>query len=348
MTTNVMTGRWFLVWAALAAGCAGGPGAVEGVVIDGSASAEASGEATKGPEGEGAAASEAFGGSGQDKRAEVHLRGESFYPEGVAASKNGTLYVGSYSTGAIDRVPPGSDRALPFIPAPVGLSAAGLLVDDATDSLWACMNDAAGAKPGVVKRYDLKTGKETGSFAAPAGTIVNDMALDAAGNLYVTESTIKTIFRLRPGGSALEAWAQSEAFGGGDITLNGIAFDGKSSLYTVKYMTHELYRVPIGQNGAAGEPVRIEVVPPVEFPDGIKAVDDKTFVVAENDVGKLSLVKVSGKQATKTVIASKLAEPTTLAVVGPNVWVVEGQLSFFFGLPGAPTLPFRLRRFFLP
>ncbi|HEU4407146.1 MAG TPA: hypothetical protein VFS43_17890 [Polyangiaceae bacterium] len=347
--TNVTTRRWVLVGAALAAGCAGGPEPAGGRVIDGAP--EAAGDEAAGDEG--AVASEAApalpGWGLLDKRDEVHLRGEDFFPEGVTASKNGTLYVGSYSTGAIDRVLPGSDRAQPFIPAPAGLSAVGLLADDATGSLWACMNDAAGAAPGFIKRYDLKTGRETGSFALPQGsTVVNDMALDAAGNLYATETVQHVIFRLRPGASALEVWAESDAFGGADFTLNGIAFDGASNLYTVKYLTHELYRVPIGPGGAAGEPVRIEVVPPIEFPDGIKAIDATTFAVAENDVGKVSIVKVSGDRAEKTVLANGLAEPTTLAIVGPNVWVAEGQLSFFFGAPGAPTLPFKLRRFFLP
>ncbi|HEU4533969.1 MAG TPA: hypothetical protein VFS00_07625 [Polyangiaceae bacterium] len=346
MTTSERVRRWCVAWALLVVGCAGGgaePYALEAAGGEG-------GEAPAAPRAEGEASVEAEGAlpAGADRRDEVHLRGEAFYPEGIAVARNGALFVGSYANGAIDRVPPGGERALPFIAPTPGTSAAGLLVDDEREALWACINDAAGVAPGVVKRYRLKTGQPDGAFPLAGGALCNDLALDAAGNLYVTESAIKTIFRLRPGGAALEPWSVSEAFGGGAITLNGIAFDGGSNLYTVKYMTHELYRVPIGPGGAAGEPVRIEVEPPIEFPDGIKAIDATTFVVAENDVGKVSLVKVSGDKAQKTVLANGLAEPTTLALVGPNVWVVEGQLSFFFGAPGSPTLPFRLRRFFLP
>ncbi len=346
MTTSVTARRWVLC-AALAAGCAEGP-AVEPFAAPGAGPGGGEGAgAPAGPGGE--ASAEAQGANKPDRRDEVHLRGETFFPEGVAAARDGTLFVGSYATGAIDRVPPGAEAARPFVAAAPGVAALGLLVDDEAGALWACMNDAAGAAPSRVKRYELKTGREAGSFALPGGAAgANDLALDAAGNLYVTDSFAQVIFRLPAGGSAFEPWAAGGAFGGADITLNGIAFDGASSLYVVKYLTHELYRVPIGPGGEAGEPVRIEVEPPIEFPDGIKALDATTFVVAENDVGKLSVVKVAGDRAAKTVLANGLAEPTTLAIVGPNVWVAEGQLSFFFGAPGAPTLPFRLRRFFLP
>ena len=42
-----------------------------------------------------------------------------------------------------------------------------------------------------------------------------------------------------------------------------------------------------------------------------------------------------------------LAEPTTAAIHDSNAWVVEGQLSYDFGVPGNPTLPFRVKRGFL-
>lgn len=147
----------------------------------------------------------------------------------------------------------------------------------------------------------------------------------------------------------MEPWAQDAAFGGNgaEITLNGIAFDGGSNLYTVKYNTGELFRIAIEADGSAGAVTPIAVDPPLVWADGLKALDDAALLVVENDAGRVSLVDLSGDQGAKTVLANELAEPTTAAVLGDSAWVVEGQLSFWFGYPGEPELPFRVKRVFL-
>jgi hypothetical protein len=46
-------------------------------------------------------------------------------------------------------------------------------------------------------------------FPAPSGpTLLNDLAFDQEGNLYVTDSFQGAIFRIRPGGGAPELWFQ--------------------------------------------------------------------------------------------------------------------------------------------
>ena len=89
------------------------------------------------------------------------------------------------------------------------------------------------------------------------------------------------------------------------------------------------------------------VDPPLVWTDGLKALDATTLVVVENDAGNVSKVTLSGTNGTKTILANKLAEPTTSAIHGGSAWVVEGQLSYYFGVPGAPTLPFHVTRVFL-
>jgi hypothetical protein len=80
--------------------------------------------------------------------------------------------------------------------------------------LFICSIDATFQKPSDVKSFALD-GTIATAVALPAGTLrgtftlganrfCNDMAFDAAGNLYVTDSFSSTVLRLPAGGSALE------------------------------------------------------------------------------------------------------------------------------------------------
>jgi sugar lactone lactonase YvrE len=283
--------------------------------------------------------------TGEGAREELVLAGDSFYPEGIAVAADGTFFVGSFSSGEIVQIRPGQRGSAPFIGAMGGAIAAGMIVDDAKGALWVCALDPMLTAPAVVKRFDTKTAAETGSYAFP-GTVCNDLALDKEGNLYATDSLDKTIYRLPAGGEEVAAWLTDEVFGGdpGVFTLNGIAFDGGSSLYTVKYNTGELFRIAINADGTAGAVTPIAVTPPIAWGDGLKALSADRLLVVENDAGRLSVVDLSGDAGAKTVLADDLAEPTTAAVYKESAWVVEGQLSFYFGVPGEPSLPFRVRR----
>jgi len=281
-----------------------------------------------------------------DTRSQIVLPGETFYPEGIAVAADGTFFVGSYSTGEIARVPPGKRKAVPFRGPMTNAIAAGMIVDDATGSLWVCTLHPELAAPAAVKRFDIATAEETGSYPVPGGTVCNDLALDDEGNLYATDTLNETIYLLPAGGDAVVPWLQHDLFGGaeGEFTLNGIAFDGGSNLYTVEYTSGELYRIALEADGTPGAITPIAVQPPLAWADGLKVLDEDTLLVVENDLGQVSRVDLSGAEGVKTVIAEGLAEPTTAAIRGDSAWVVEGQLSFYFGYPGEPTLPFRVRR----
>lgn len=286
---------------------------------------------------------------GIDPRTEIALPGETFFPEGIAVAANGTFFVGSFSSGEIVKVPPGAPKATPFIAPMNGAVAAGMIVDDEAGTLWVCAVDPMFSAPAAVKGFDIATGKETKSYPFPGGTLCNDLALDKKGNLYATDSFIKTIYKLPAKGAKIEPWLEDALFGGnpGEITLNGIAFDGQSSLYTVKYTTGELFRIAIEADGSPGAITPITVEPPLVWTDGLKALDASTLLVVENDAGNVSRVELSGAKGKKTILANHLAEPTTSAIHGGSAWVVEGQLSYYFGVPGNPTLPFRVKRVFL-
>jgi sugar lactone lactonase YvrE len=274
-----------------------------------------------------------------DPRAAVSLPGETLYPEGIALAADGTMLVGSLREGSIVRVAPEAEAAAaePFAAAGDNgmVSTVGLHADPERGLLWACSSDPGvsprtGTSPPALKSFDLETGDPAGSAELPDGGFCNDIAADREGNLYVSDSFAPRILILRAGESELTTWLNDPAFAGEGFNLNGLAVaDG--ALHAVKYNTGELFRIPIGEDGAAGAP---------EVPDGLRAAGDDLIVV--EGVGRLTRVAPGG---TVTTLAEGLAGPTSVAIAGPDAWVVEGQLGHLFDPDsGAPALPFQVVR----
>lgn len=285
---------------------------------------------------------------------EIVVPGERFFPEGIARGPDGTLFVGSLTSGEIARVAPGATRAEPFIPPPaVGpKSASGLTVDSTRSLLFACYSDLAA--PSAVRAFDLASGSPRGVYELASGAICNDLTLDGAGNLYATDSIGARIFRLPAGGASMAVWSEdasyrvADAGSGLTLTLNGIAWDGQSSIYVVRHDDGQLLRVPIAADGTAGAPRAIAVTPPLSMPDGVTRRAPGSFLIVENG-GTLGVVRVTGETATKHVVTNRLDSPTTTALDGESAWVVEGQVARFVGADPTPVrLPFLLRRVAVP
>ncbi len=191
----------------------------------------------------------------------VSLPGDDFYPEGIAAADDGTLYVGSINTGAIVQVAATGTTAAAFVAAGAvaDRGVVGMVVDDARDLLWFCdssPNAPGGALVGVdlddgtqSVRHDLPNpvpagdadagvdGGDAGDAggAAPRATFCNDVRLTPQNDLLVTDSFGGRIFRI-PSADVLtansaEVWltapqiapANETAFG-----VNGLDFVGGS------------------------------------------------------------------------------------------------------------------------
>jgi hypothetical protein len=161
----------------------------------------------------------------------ITLPGDAFYPEGIAAAADGTLYVGSVNTRVIVQVPADSTTPSVFVPEGVAeRGVIGLTVDDTRNLLWFCDSNPAAAVPGAaivgvslddgteVVRHampnpgsapapDAGTGpdaglvadagaSDAGSAPAPApASFCNDLIVDGTGNLFATDSSGR-IFRV--------------------------------------------------------------------------------------------------------------------------------------------------------
>ena len=276
---------------------------------------------------------------------ELLLPGPAFFPESISAAPGGELFVSSLVTGEIVRIPPGSSTPKTFVPADVNLGTAGVMVDPQRSVLWACAVDLSFQTASQLQAFDLHTGALEASYIMPAGGVCADIAL-ARGDVYVTDTGMGRIVRLttpdREGATrgSLDVWsADPELAGGGPLRINGIAFDGRRTLYTTNYSTGGLFAVGIARSGDAEPAVPIPLDTPMTNPDGIRW-HGRYLYVAENANG---LSRVDPRRRTRTLIDDSLDQPTSLTFAGRHIWITEGQvLRLQAGKPA--NLPFRVVR----
>lgn len=282
----------------------------------------------------------------------IELPGDEYYPDGIAARKDGTLFVASMWTGQIDKIASNTKRPVSFIPPEANKrTALGLLVDEKANRLWVCYWDFHRFMkiPAQLKSFDLNTGNLIATYNYPTGTIGNDLTMDGNGNIYTTCSFTHKIYRLRAGGNRLEVWCDDLELAKGWVkgfSLNGITWDGNSFIYLTRTDNDGFYRVSIKDNGSAGVVQKITVADKqtnIGY-DGIVALDSDTFLVAEFGSNRLTMIKVSDNKGTKQIITTGLDIPTNLAVVDDGVWVVESQLNHMLGLDKTPPkVPFLIK-----
>ncbi|MBJ6759598.1 hypothetical protein JGU66_02410 [Myxococcaceae bacterium JPH2] len=279
----------------------------------------------------------------------LHIPVPDFFPEGIAHANDGTFFVGSYADGRVMRQRPGASWMEPFL-APTGRAVAGMKVHDATHTLWLCDLDLSQATPDQLRAYDSRTGAARGAWAFPAGGLCNDLTLDSQGTVYVTDSFLGVVRRLKPNGKTLETWASDPArfmAPPGVPGLNGIAWaDG--AVYVVKYDSGDLFRVDVRPDGNAGAITAITPNAPIGYPDGIVFQSPGVLLVVDNDNGRFLKLNLSGDSAAVTVLATGFDNPTTVALHDGDAFVVQSQFDHFFGVDVTPPdMPFAVKRVWL-
>jgi DNA-binding beta-propeller fold protein YncE len=121
----------------------------------------------------------------------IDLPSAQAYPESLSSTPDGTLYVGNLAEGGIWRIRPNGKPESWIKPGAFGsASILGVLVDQASNSLWVCSDDLSsmglkipGAGPGsALIGFDLKTGagKVRAQFAGEHN-FCNDIAIGSDG-----------------------------------------------------------------------------------------------------------------------------------------------------------------------
>jgi sugar lactone lactonase YvrE len=169
-------------------------------------------------------------------------------PEGIAAGRGTSLYVGSIPTGAVWKGDARTGRGDVLVPAQDGRSAIGIKVDR-RDRLF-----VAGGATGKAFLYDARTGADLASYqlAAPgAATFVNDVVVTQTA-AWFTDSSAAQLYQLplgRHGALPGQARVRTLPLTGdfqleAGINLNGIvAAHGGRVLLSVQTNTGKLFRI---------------------------------------------------------------------------------------------------------
>jgi len=286
----------------------------------------------------------------------IPLPGARAYPESTTSTPDGTLYIGRLGEGGVVRANPRTgDTTLFVAPGASGSqSITGVFADDASKTLWTCSNDLSslggpsgrGDHISTLKGFDLESGVAKRSVHLPGvHPFCNDIAVDASGAVYVTDSAEPNVLRLRTGASAFEVFASNPQFlpsPNGGAGLDGIAFGSDGNLYVTTYAAGGFFRIDVEQ----GKAVRVTKLSgaPVILPDALRLLDQRCFLLVEG-AGTLDRVDIEGDEFKTAIIRGGFRTPTSVTRVGSTAWVSEGQLSFFFDRSRhnrSPSLPFRI------
>lgn len=181
----------------------------------------------------------------------VALPGNDYYPEGITAAPDGTLYIGSIMQGVIMKVPAGSTQATPFVQKGVARRGViGVTVDTKRQLLWFCdsnprLEDAK--KAGDLVGVQLSDAKEVARHALPAldgkAPFCNDVIVSPDGALWITDSAGGRIFSVAAG-AALQPDSAQAWLTGGDI---GPPASGGSGANGLEWMDGKLIVANVGR-----------------------------------------------------------------------------------------------------
>ena len=265
--------------------------------------------------------------------------------EGLAMSPNGDVFVGNINTGEIWFAPHGDfTRATLLADLVVNEhSFTFVLGMDVTSdgTLFVAVNSFV--EPGLHGLWRVEpdgTATLAASFA-PYPSLLNDVAIDPRGNVYVSDSLRGEIWRLTRAGQ-LETWSDSPLWKSGDGDLfhpifgipfgvNGLTYH-HGALYGATYLDGRIVRVPIAHDGTAGEPQTIVDDAGLVGADGIEVDVSGDIYVTVNDAD--SLVRIDANEMRIEPLISGLSAPASIAVSKNRKTIYIANLS-----SSAPRMP---------
>ncbi|MDM9385205.1 gluconolaconase [Chlorogloeopsis sp. ULAP01] len=300
-----------------------------------------------------------------DVLAPIELTSNFQYPNGITRASNGTLYIGSVTSGQILRINPQGKIETFFAGNDEVFAANALRLDERRGILWGTSSDFLGVRtlngetirrPHRIFAIDTRTGKILRVILMPDSGFGNDIALDEDGGVYVTDSSRPRIHYLAPGATQLQIWAEDKRFASKEIGLAGIARKSDGTTIVGLFSAGEILKViPQPQGGVKVEPILL--VRKLENPDGMQFASDGRLLVIEGAInsGNGSLLRIDvlspGTQPKSIeTLARGMESPVNLTVSDREIWVTEARIRHRL-LPGQEKqIPdrFFIRRFTLP
>jgi sugar lactone lactonase YvrE len=241
----------------------------------------------------------------------IRFSSNALYPEGIAYDGGSSSFlVSSISKGIIGKVDLKGTYSS-FIADSKLISTLGIQVDSARNRVLVAVGDLINTPAtstrdnlAAVGIYNLKTGVlvafvNLGQLKTGSKHLAYDIAVDAQGNAYVTDSFSPIIYKVDINNNAsilLENDAFKPLHVGDMAGLNGIVFHPDGYLIVSKINTGELFKVPLTA------PNTFSKITSVALPgDGLLLTKDRKLVVMAPTLNRAHLVSSTNVWANATV-----------------------------------------------
>jgi sugar lactone lactonase YvrE len=277
----------------------------------------------------------------------------------VGLAPDNNIYAASSGINNDESVPPTSPANL-FVFSPqghlvrqihIGLSSSdvlGIRFNPATSTLWVL--DSGNRQ---VLSTDTTTGASTVLFGPIAGSTLNALTFDSAGNGYVSDSTNGVIYKFGPPSMPVfSTWSNDQLLKPlgpppapgqpprlrPNFGANGIEFSppgcnvatGTCSMFVANTANRQIIQIPVNADGTAGT---AEVfVNGINAPDGIAIDKDRNLWIAANQEDEIVVIQSLSSDVTPSIpgkVIAKLGDfqgLETVRVDGVDLFRVRGLL----------------------
>lgn len=282
--------------------------------------------------------------SGCHKKPEsIFIQKADLYPEGVEYDSDRHKFLVSSLTEGTIGIVDDEGNYTPFIEDERLISTIGIRIDKERGRLLVANSD-----PGVGKKsspktkgklaalgiYDLKTGESISyhdlGALKPGPHFANDIAVDARGNIFVTDSFSPIIYKVDTNGKA-SIFINNERFTGEGFNLNGIVALEKHLVVT-KYNEGVLFRIPYRDPSTF-----IQIKTDETFPgaDGLFFNAAGNLILIANATTNTVFEFAEIKNYRRLIIKNRNTEGWRFATTGTlrceTPYVLNGELDSLFG-----------------
>jgi hypothetical protein len=260
------------------------------------------------------------------------------YPNGIARAKDGTLYVGTVTSGQILRIQPDGKQEIFFPGSNEVFAGTSLRLDEPRGILWGASPDVLGTpqangevvcKSHRIFAIDIRSRKLLRVIIMPDSGFGNDIALDPQGGVYITDTSRPRIHYLPPGATKLQTWAEDERFRTNRrFGLSGIARRSDGVLFVTMYSDGRVFKVT-PKKGRKPTITEIKLPRFIDGSDAIQLAPDGSVIAVEGGIegGNGRLLRLSGLETGAKpkleILASGMNLPVNLAIGGNQVWLTE-------------------------